>query len=298
LPEVVLKYQRDNMWVGRLQQAKADSAQKVWLRVFWLYWPEELPMGPQHYHGQSELVLSNYTDIIDATTISGPADISYWDEMKDGDEDKDLNALYWRQTFDVSKMGPKQKGGLSVLRKHCICRKEYNPDETMFKCLNSACGIWNHLECLQNELRRDLETRLEKRSLQGYLDRRAAAFDAEQQEKQRSLGDTIAVGIAHAASNLLHTTTQVFRSTPDLATATSTEASNALPKSLKGKRKGKHSSDSRLVISISNSGPAAEEGNGAVVATVKLLPAKNGDSKEVKEWMIKLDCLKCEKALD
>jgi hypothetical protein len=90
---------------------------------------------------------------------------------RNGDEDKDLNALYWRQTFDVSKLGYKRKGSLSALRKHCICRKEYNPDKTMFKCMRAPeCGIWKHLECLEGDLRSHLEVRLEKRSLQGYLE--------------------------------------------------------------------------------------------------------------------------------
>jgi hypothetical protein len=303
-PEEVLKYQRDNMWIGRIQQAKAETPQKVWLRVFWLYWPAELPMGAQHYHGQAELILSNYTDIIDATTISGRAEISHWDEFKDEDDDKDLNSLYWRQTFDCSRLGPKNKGGLSMLRKHCICRKEYNPDKTMFKCLRAPdCGIWNHSECLERDLRSELEARLEKWSLTGYLDRRAAAFEAEQVDQQRSLGSTIAVGataVVSAATTVFnHARHAIEASTPEVETDTSFDTGKTPLKSpTKSRKKGRDSRNlNRLHISISSSGPGSEDGNSAVIAKVKLLPANEADA-EVKEWTIKLDCLKCGKPLD
>ena len=249
-------------------------------------------MGAQHYHGQSELVLSNYTDIIDATTISGRAEISHWDEFKDGDDDRNLNALYWRQTFDVSKSNGKKKGALSNIRKHCTCRKEYNPDKTMFKCLKSNCGIWNHVECLEEDLRDELESRLEKRSLQGYLDRRSAAYQAELQEKSKSLGTTIAVGIANAISSAKHVIEGAIEQ-QDADPSVDTEKTPVKSHKTKGSRQA-----SRLRIAISNSGPGAENDNGAVVAKIKLLPQPNAESKEVKEWTIKLDCLQCGESLD
>ena len=294
-PEEVLKYQRDNMWVGRIQQAKAESPAKVWLRVFWFYWPEELPMGAQHYHGQSELVLSNYTDIIDATTISGRADISHWDEFKDSEDDKSLGALYWRQTFDVSKLGAKKKGGLSSIRRHCICSKEYNPDKTMFRCLQSKCGIWNHRECLEEELRLDLEARLQKRSLQGYLDRRSAAFEAEEKERVKSLGSTIAVGFVNAISTAKQVVEGVTAEVPkDLAF----DIRKSPPKSPRGKPNNSSRESSRLQISIATAGAGAENSNGAVVSKIKLLPSPNAESTESKQWSIKLDCLQCGEPLD
>lgn len=252
-------------------------------------------MGAQHYHGQSELVLSNYTDIIDATTISGRADISHWDEFKDSDDDKSLSALYWRQTFDVSKLGAKKRGGLSSIRRHCICSKEYNPDKTMFRCLQSKCGIWNHKECLEEELRLDLEARLQKRSLQGYLDRRSAAFETEEQERKKSLGNTIAVGIANAISTAKQAVEVV---TGELPKDVAFDAGKLPPKSPRGRPKNSNREASRLQISIASAGAGADNGNGAVVAKIKLLPSPNTESTEIKQWSIKLDCLKCGEPLD
>jgi hypothetical protein len=171
----------------------------------------------------------------------------------------------------------------------------------MFKCLRAPeCGIWNHLECLEGDLRSHLEVRLEKRSLQGYLDRRAPAYELKQQARQRSLGNTIAVGIANAASTIIHGAMHAIEgNTPDREANSSFDAGEALLRSPRGRaKKGKDSNkNSRLQISISNAGPGADSGNGAVIAKIKVLPGTKGET-DVKEWTIKLDCLKCGKPLD
>jgi hypothetical protein len=95
----------------------------VYLRVLWFYRPEDLPMGPQPYHGQQELVMSNHMDIIEAQTIACPAKITEWDEK---DDQQSLEQLYWRQTFDV------YSSRLSKVRTYCTCDSEYNPDEVMY----------------------------------------------------------------------------------------------------------------------------------------------------------------------
>jgi hypothetical protein len=48
----------------------------------------------------------------------------------------------------VVKLEKTKKGRLSEARRHCSCQKEYNPDQTMFKCTDKNCGIWNYEECL------------------------------------------------------------------------------------------------------------------------------------------------------
>lgn len=120
-----------NYWVGQLLEVKAKDATHVWVRVFWMYWPEEIPedalgrerggwggmadrvtggsggnfkegkgRGNKGFYGFGELVASNHMDIIDATTIAGRAEVEHWVE---GDEDKEVvfeDKLYWRQKFD------------------------------------------------------------------------------------------------------------------------------------------------------------------------------------------------------
>jgi hypothetical protein len=134
------------LWVGYISQIRAENKEKVYCLVFWLYWPDELPMGRQPYHGPCELVLSNHADIVDAQSFASHADISRWDENDDSNRTV-LHDRYWRQTLDVKKLKYPRRA-LSKLRKFCICGGYDNPELDMFQCRKVGCGLWNHEECL------------------------------------------------------------------------------------------------------------------------------------------------------
>jgi hypothetical protein len=84
-------------WVARVLEIRAIDEAHVYLRVYWLYWPEELPGGRALYHGKKELIASNHMEIIDAMTVSGRANVKHWLEL---DDEEDLPDLFWRQKFD------------------------------------------------------------------------------------------------------------------------------------------------------------------------------------------------------
>lgn len=72
-------------------------------QVSWLYWPEEVPeikgkrkAGRQPYHGQGEVIASNFLDVVEVLSFAGHASISYWDESND----EITTRLYWRQTLN------------------------------------------------------------------------------------------------------------------------------------------------------------------------------------------------------
>ena len=160
----------NKFWVARVLEIRAVDEAHVYLRVYWLYWPEELPGGRQPYHGYKELVASNHMEIIDAMTVSGRANVKHWLEL---DEDEDLPDLFWRQKFDY----PTQTLMVSVdsirlprvckfesddltrwilqeVREHCKCHGYYNPDTLMYGCAN--CKVWLHQECLIAEVKETL----------------------------------------------------------------------------------------------------------------------------------------------
>ena len=83
--------------MARVLEIRAQDEAHVYLRVYWMYWPDELPAGRQPYHGAKELVASNHMEIVDAMTVSGRAHVKHWYEL---DEDEDLPDLFWRQKFD------------------------------------------------------------------------------------------------------------------------------------------------------------------------------------------------------
>ncbi|RPA90551.1 hypothetical protein L873DRAFT_1717284 [Choiromyces venosus 120613-1] len=130
-------------WVARVLEIRAVDESHVYLRVYWLYWPEELPGGRQPYHGAKEIIASNHMEIIDAMTVSGRATVKHWMEL---DEEEDLPDLFWRQKFDY----PSQM--LMEVREHCKCRGYYNPDKVMFAC--TSCKMWQHEECLIADIKK------------------------------------------------------------------------------------------------------------------------------------------------
>ncbi len=101
-------------WIARVLEVRASDSQHVYLRVFWMYWPDELPGGARDYHGKHELIASNHMEIIDAMTVAGKANVSHWLEK---DEEKVLDALYWRQTFSFH--GQSLSVSLRSLRHPC-----------------------------------------------------------------------------------------------------------------------------------------------------------------------------------
>ncbi|KAK9478849.1 hypothetical protein V1514DRAFT_46831 [Lipomyces japonicus] len=129
-------------WIGRVLEIRAQDHMLVYIRVFWMYWPAELPEGREYYHGKKELIASNHMDIIDAMTVAGKAPVSHWKEQDDDDK---LSELFWRQSYDsyLAKLGP--------VRRHCKCERFYNPDTTMVWC--GSCETWLHEYCVIKDLK-------------------------------------------------------------------------------------------------------------------------------------------------
>ena len=70
----------------------------VYLRVVWMYWPRELPWGPQYYHGMNEVIASNHMEIIGAATVSEGAKVDHLQEFPE--ETGTIEGLFWRQKYD------------------------------------------------------------------------------------------------------------------------------------------------------------------------------------------------------
>ena len=61
----------DDDWVARILEIRAIDEHHVYARVYWMYWPDELPSGTQDgkkyvqgrqpYHGRNELIASNHS---------------------------------------------------------------------------------------------------------------------------------------------------------------------------------------------------------------------------------------------
>ncbi|KAI1769749.1 hypothetical protein F4818DRAFT_446934 [Hypoxylon cercidicola] len=142
----------DDDWVARILEIRASDEHHVYARVYWMYWPDELPPGTQDgkklvqgrqwYHGANELIASNHMDVINVVSVTAAATVNQWDETN---EEEVQPALYWRQAFDVRSME------LSSAELRCRCNRPENPDQRLFGCSNEDCKKWLHGECLIHE---------------------------------------------------------------------------------------------------------------------------------------------------
>ncbi|RKL20550.1 hypothetical protein BFJ72_g15023 [Fusarium proliferatum] len=140
-------------WVAHILEIRASDEHHVYARVYWMYWPEELPAGTldgkktvqgrQQYHGANELIASNHMDIINVVSVTGPATVNQWIESDD-EEIKD--ALYWRQAYDC------RNPQLSSVELVCKCQTPADPDKTLIGCTSSECGEWMHHECMAHDI--------------------------------------------------------------------------------------------------------------------------------------------------
>lgn len=134
---------KDSRWVALVLEARASDALHVFLRVYWMYKPEELPDGRRPYHGGKELIASNHMDIIDAASVDDKASVIHWREDNDNVETLDPHQYFWRQTFDINR----KRNFLSQLPLHCIDQKEFNPNDLLIHCEN--CKAWLHNRCIE-----------------------------------------------------------------------------------------------------------------------------------------------------
>ena len=153
-------------WFAKILEVRDGDgdASRVYLRVFWVYRPEDLPCGRQPFHGGGELIVSNHMDIIQAVTVDACADVVYWNDDPESMAPR-KDELFFRQSYDVTK----KTDGLSVstlvasiyltlivsqeLNTYCIDKKPSNPDEPLIQCPH--CLKWLHAGCLKERALQD-----------------------------------------------------------------------------------------------------------------------------------------------
>lgn len=89
-------------WVAKVLEVRGADSAHVFLRVAWMYRPEDLPGGRQPHHGACELVASNHIDVVDAKSVQHIADVIHWSDEDDDDEVPYQDQLFWRQSLDVT----------------------------------------------------------------------------------------------------------------------------------------------------------------------------------------------------
>ncbi|KAM0294463.1 hypothetical protein ACHAPM_011202 [Fusarium culmorum] len=155
-------YKKSNgAWVARILEIRASNEHNVFARVYWMYWPDELPSGTiyhkmrvrgrQSYHGTNELIASNHMDIINVVSVTAPAIVKQWIES---DDEEIQDPLYWRQAYDCRKP---QLSSVDII---CKCETSANPDKMLIGCSSSKCEQWMHQECLTHDILMQVYARL------------------------------------------------------------------------------------------------------------------------------------------
>ncbi|KAF2281295.1 uncharacterized protein EI97DRAFT_454500 [Westerdykella ornata] len=129
-------------WIGKVLEIRAGDASHVYVRIYWMYRPEDLPGGRKPYHGTNELIASNDMAVIEAQTIECSVDVYHWEDNANNNFDPEKE-LYWRQTLDVTD-GKKR---LSQLDTYCIDHTPANPEIPLLHC--EGCNTWLHSSCLE-----------------------------------------------------------------------------------------------------------------------------------------------------
>ena len=117
-------------WVARILEIRAIDGTKIYARIFWYYWPDEIPdevsNTDQGYHTSKELLVSNHMEIIDVTTINSIATVEHTKEPSP----QAAEGLYWRHTFNVLT-----KSIISII----TCSACGNRMQGDHRCLKNKC---------------------------------------------------------------------------------------------------------------------------------------------------------------
>ncbi|KAL8842545.1 MAG: hypothetical protein Q9170_000499 [Blastenia crenularia] len=129
--------------IARILEIRAFDPQNVYVRVYWLYRPEEVSGGRKPYHGSNEMIATNHMEIVDALRVLKSVDVQHLKEEDQVELPKE--GIYWRQTFHYLTQE------LSTPKSHCVCHENTNPECPTIRCTNYHCRLVLHEDCIIND---------------------------------------------------------------------------------------------------------------------------------------------------
>ncbi|OLL25670.1 Chromatin remodeling protein EBS [Neolecta irregularis DAH-3] len=95
--ETTVNMKNSVYWIAQIVEIRARTEKEVYVLIRWYYRPEELPCGRQKYHGEDEVIWSDWEQVISAYTIAAKCSCIQWREHKN--ENELVQTFYWRQKF-------------------------------------------------------------------------------------------------------------------------------------------------------------------------------------------------------
>ena len=180
--------------IAKVLECRASDAESVWLRIVWLYRPEDAEalggQGRMPWHGANELIPSNHMQLVEAVNCNGKVNVKEW---KVGDKlDASSKDFVWRQTLDILA-APKQR--FSKMETYCVCAQPADllnePSGSMIQCTNSACAAWLHTACLCEAAKNKAQEDIDAKKVQEDIDATAASADQQPLVATTELGINI-----------------------------------------------------------------------------------------------------------
>ncbi|KAI4122478.1 MAG: hypothetical protein LQ338_005803 [Usnochroma carphineum] len=162
--------------VARILEIRALDPQNVYVRLFWLYRPQEVPGalgGSKTYHGERELMVSDHMEIVDALRVVAPVRVVQWREQDKLQVPKD--GMYYRQMYSCVSHN------VSRLPTHCVCKQPINPERFAIQCTNPGCLILLHEHCICAYALSKLQLKYSSSQLATKIRVAAPAMQAQQQ---------------------------------------------------------------------------------------------------------------------
>ncbi|KAI4220334.1 MAG: hypothetical protein L6R36_007700 [Xanthoria steineri] len=149
---------------ARILEIRAHDTKNVYIRLYWLYTPDQLRGGRQPYHGKDELIVTNHMEILDAARVIEPITavaLKGQEESWQGSTPGKQN--YWRQTYHFLTQA------LSPPETHCICHRPVWPDDLLVRCTNPHCALLLHAKCIEDATVTKLRLQLQQQQQQANL---------------------------------------------------------------------------------------------------------------------------------
>ncbi|CAL8575206.1 hypothetical protein XPA_001145 [Xanthoria parietina] len=153
---------------ARIIEIRAHDTKNVYIRLYWLYTPDQLRGGRQPYHGKDELIVTSHMEIVDAARVIEPITVVALKEQEESWQGPTpAKQNYWRQTYHVliqalSNPNHNLTAKAQPPEPHCICHRPVCPDDIVVRCTNPRCALLLHAKCIEDATLTKLRLQLQQ----------------------------------------------------------------------------------------------------------------------------------------
>ncbi|KAF5704669.1 hypothetical protein FMUND_12397 [Fusarium mundagurra] len=134
-------------WVAYILEIRASDKHHIYILVYWMYWPDDLPSGAridrkyvqgrQPYHGANELIATNHMEVINVASITEPVVVEQLIESNDEEPGANIDVREVQHLIDIGLKETRADGHTHVdVREPLLKSETSTPMLTSFKSKN------------------------------------------------------------------------------------------------------------------------------------------------------------------